>query len=225
MGTEGLRGEQTDGCTGEHQPAGSCHSSDHQQRGNNLTKIRQDLENEDKNNLGSKRRRNLPKGCPGNMSEAIVQHLLFLLVIRNQHNLGISDSSQRIWHPVRKVLTYLFVPVPNPVNSGGFVCHQCIAKIARLFTALPPQNHQNKNGFFMSFGSSCHVYKIQTCWVSLTYGQNNLGYFLKYNLLLRHIYCARAMEGKMMQNESVFSSKGDNKTYLILINTETLCWV
>lgn len=65
---------------------------------------------------------------------------------------------------------------------------------------------------------------IQTCWVSLTYGQNNLGYFLKYNLLLRHIYCERATERKMMQNESVFCSKIDYKTYLILIDIETLCW-
>lgn len=76
----------------------------------------------------------------------------------------------------------------------------------------------------MPFGSSCHVCKIQTCWVSLTYGQNNLSYFLKYNLLLRQIYCARAMEGEMMQKESVFSSKGDYNTYLILIDTGTLCW-
>lgn len=37
MGTEGLRGEQADGCTREHQPAGS---TAHQQRGNKWTKIR-----------------------------------------------------------------------------------------------------------------------------------------------------------------------------------------
>lgn len=33
---------------------------------------------------------------------------------------GVSACSQRIWHSFRKVLTYLFVPAPNPVNSVGF---------------------------------------------------------------------------------------------------------
>lgn len=41
MGTEGLKGEQTDGCTREQQPAGSWHSTGHQQRAKKKsTKIR-----------------------------------------------------------------------------------------------------------------------------------------------------------------------------------------